>query len=183
MRATDRRYTVTGTGFKFVALLLLLAGALLLPPGARAAQCSVQSTGVNFGVYDPISAVTGSSSGSVTVTCTYIGQDVLSGFQVTLGLSTESSNTYATRTMKRAVEALNYNLYKYPPHTIVFGNGSGGTQDTTLCFPGFLNNCNGSGGTIGSTQAQTVTIYGLLPASQDISPGAYIDTIVTTLTF
>lgn len=179
MHAKQSGLALNPRPIKLASAALLLLACALHGSGAQAAQCSVSSSDVAFGVYDPLSGAAISSNGAVTVSCTYTGLDILFGFQVTLDLSTGSSNTYIARTMKRAIEALNYNLYKDPPHAIVFGNGSGGTQDVTLCFPGFFNNCNGNP----STSPVTVPVYGLLPAAQDISAGAYSDTIITTLTF
>ncbi len=166
---------------KFCALVLLACAIGWLPARAHAAQCSVGSAGLAFGNYDPLSGVAPASNGSISVNCTYTGLDWLFGFNITISLSTGSANSYNPRKMPALIggDRLNYNLYQDPPHTIVFGDGSGGSSSVTLCFPGLLNNCGGNP----SSNPATVPIYGLLPANQDVATGGYSDTILTTVTY
>ena len=65
---------------------------------------------------------------------------------------------------------LQYNLYKDAAYAQIWGNGTGGT--VTL-----VNTNSGSG--VGPTH----TIYGRIPAGQDLPVGVYTDTIVITITF
>ncbi len=58
-----------------------------------------------------------------------------------------------------------YQLYDNTGRTTVWGNGSGGTATISM---------NSSG---------TATIYGRLPAKQNVSAGAYADTILVTVSF
>ena len=65
--------------------------------------------------------------GSVAVQCT-IG--ILPSFQV--ALSTGGSGSYATRKMSNGTDTLSYNLYTDAGHTIIWGDGSGGTSTNSF---------------------------------------------------
>ena len=59
-------------------------------------------------------------------------------------------------------------------YTQIRGDGTGGSQTggaTLSLTPG------------NPTQTSTSTIYGRIPASQDVAAGAYADTIVVTITY
>ena len=62
---------------------------------------------------------------------------------------------------------LAYALYQDSAHTINWGNTVG--TDTVS-------------GT-GNGSAQTLTVYGEVPAGQSVTPGAYTDTITATITY
>ncbi|MGN6314236.1 MAG: Csu type fimbrial protein [Rhodanobacteraceae bacterium] len=135
----------------------LLSLALLFAPIASA-TCSLNVQGVNFGSYDFMSSQNLDSTGHVTVTC-----DVSSSFSI--GLST-GAGTYASRTMQNGAHQLSYNLYTDPAHTMVWGDGTGGSVVVS-----------GSG-----TNVDEV-VYGSAPAGQNPYLGAYSDAITVTLTF
>ncbi len=67
-------------------------------------------------------------------------------------------------------EGLNYNLYLDAARTTIWGDGTGGTQVYSNANP--PNNTN-----------VTVTIYGRIPASQDVSAGSYTNTVTATINF
>ncbi|MDE2346275.1 MAG: spore coat protein U domain-containing protein, partial [Gammaproteobacteria bacterium] len=99
-----------------------------------------------------------------------------------IALSTGSSGTYAPRAMTYAGSHLQYNLYTTAQLVTVWGDGSGGTQTvaqqiTGACQYQFFNigfNCSGS---------QSNTVYGAVPAMQNVVAGAYADNITVTVTF
>jgi spore coat protein U-like protein len=72
--------------------------------------------------------------------------------------------------MRNGSNYLQYNLYKDAAYAQVWGDGTGGTVT--------LANTNSGSGT-----GPTHTIYGRIPAGQDLPVGTYTDSIVITITF
>jgi spore coat protein U-like protein len=149
--------------------LVLAAAALsalfLISPSDAAAQlgtnCSISTTGVAFGNYDVFAAGATTSTGSITYSCTI-------GLSVRIELGTGSSGTFAARTLRNGIDSLNYNLYRDSGFATVWGDGTAGTgvfTATTALAPG------------------TVTVYGRIPAAQNVSVGSYGDTVVATIVF
>ena len=137
-----------------VLALLALAGV----PGAALAECSLNIIGVSFGGYDPFSAQDTDITGSISVHC-----DVDTSVQISLSAG---SGPFATRQMKSGLDSLFYNLYTDPSRLTIWGDGSPGTS--LMSFSG----------TSGSH-----TVYGRIPARQNVPVGTYGDTITVTLTF
>jgi spore coat protein U-like protein len=162
--------------FVMKSAFILLAAYLLAPfPNARAAvtfTCTVNATGIVFGNYNPLSPTGDSSVGSWTVTCNAIGSGsaTVAG---TLTLSTGSSGSYASRTLKSGTHALQYNIYASPSHTQVIGDGSAGTFALS------------DSGTVTAGQVYQITgsMYGFMPPSQDVPAGGYSDSIIVTVTY
>jgi spore coat protein U-like protein len=148
---------------RLAGLLGMVACALASAARAEAA-CTVSTTGVNFGAYSVFNPSPTDTTGTLTLHCT--GLNII----VTATLSTGSSGTYATRTLRRGAERLNYNLFADATRTTVLGDGNGGTSD----FGWFL--------LIGN-QTRTETIYGRIFAAQDVSVGTYTDTVLVTVNF
>jgi spore coat protein U-like protein len=158
-------------------LAIILSAALLLLPmtNARAAvtfTCTVSATGIAFGNYDPLSATGNAAVGSWTVICNAIGNGsaTVAG---TLTLSTGFGGNYAARAMKSGTNSLEYNIYLTPSHTQIIGDGTAGTyapSDSGTVTAGQIYQVNGS-------------MYGLMPALQDVPPGSYTDSIVVTVTY
>lgn len=143
----------------------LLAGGLTLslPANSHAASCTVRATQVKFGNYDPLSVAPLNRTSHITVNCRGAGSFVAA-------LSTGDSGSYNPRYMLSLTTAdqLDYNLYTDAARTIVWGDGSGGSQ--TVSQP-FNNN------------RVRVNVYAQIPAQQDITPGTYSDTIDVVVTF
>jgi spore coat protein U-like protein len=159
---------------RLLSLSLLLTGAAVFPSLAAAAvSCVASSTSTAFGIYNPLSATPTYANGDVQVTCT-----LLSGGATTLNLvssyGTGASGTYTMRTMISGANKLNYNLFFDAAYTSIRGNGTGGsaTGGATLN----LTPANPTGTASG-------TIYGRIPAGQDVAAGSYADTIVVTITY
>ena len=72
--------------------------------------------------------------------------------------------------MLKSSEALTYNLYLDASRTTIWGDGTGGTQ--AYSDPSAKKN-----------QSVTVTIYGRIPAGQDVSAVSYSNTITATINF
>ena len=147
----------------FLALLPLLAFARRAD---GALSCSFDSvTGVNFGSYDVFNASPTKATGSITFRCTGSGGTNL----MTMSFST-GSGTFANRTLISGANTLRYNLYLDPGNTQIWGDGSSGT---------FICPIDPS-----SSGRRTVTVYGTIPAGQDVGVGpSYSDTITVTMNF
>lgn len=154
------------------ASALWLLGAVA-PAAAATWSCTVSVIAPNFGAYNPFSATPDEVNGSLTATCT-----LLTGTAATVTLtdtfSAGSSGNYATRTMLSGANKLNYNLYKDAAYTQIRGDGTGGSVTGSATLN--LTSAN-------RVQSVSGTIYGRIPAGQNVAPGTYTDTLVVTITF
>ncbi len=132
------------------------------------ASCSISTTPLAFGAYDPVGAQAATpldATGGVVVTCT-------SGAATTLTLgqgqnaNSGSSDTTPLRRMASGGNFLSYTLYQNPAHSTVWGNTSGTGVSHT-----------------GTGTATTVQVYGRIPAAQNVASGSYADIVVATVTF
>jgi spore coat protein U-like protein len=130
----------------------------------QAPSCTISAVSVAFGNYNVFTATPVDSAGSVTFRCNAAAANI------SISLSKGASSTFTPRTMAKVGELLNYDLYLNPARTNVWGDGTGGTSTYTNVDP--PNNQN-----------VTVQIYGRIPASQDVSAGAYSDTVLATINF
>jgi len=150
------------SSLKFLATLL----CLLLAGGAEAA-CSVSTTGVNFGAYDIFVSTPYDSTGTVTVKC-----DPAPPVDITIAIGPSgTSGAFIPRQMRSASspDRLNYNLFVNAGRSTVWGDGAAGTSTV------FLKN-------VKKNRPGIVTIYGRIPPGQDVSVGAYSDSLTVTIT-
>ena len=82
-----------------------------------------------------------------------------------------TSGGFVPRQMRSASspDRLNYNLFVNAGRSTVWGNGAAGTS-TVL-----LNN-------VRRNRPEVTTIYGRIPAGQDVSVGSYFDSLTVTIT-
>jgi spore coat protein U-like protein len=146
------------------ALAALLAAGFAAPAGAA---CTVSVTGVAFGAYDTLSGSPDDSTGTISATCLII--DDAPDVEIDSG----NAPNFSPRRMDNGGSHLNYNLYTSASRTIVWGDGTGGTQRAALTLTG----------TFLIWRGYSRTIYGRIPAGQNVSAGAYGDTLVVTMTF
>ncbi|HEX6081875.1 MAG TPA: spore coat U domain-containing protein [Methylomirabilota bacterium] len=163
-----------------IARVALAAGALVLgataPALAQTAtanlsvtatvtkNCSITTTPVAFGSYDPIVANAASpldGTGTVVVTCTKGA-----GTRIDLGLG--SNATGSTRRMLGGTDLLTYELYTDTGRSTVWGSGAGAGQS----IPAAPNK-----------NPRTFTVYGRVAAGQDVGAASYSDTVVATINF
>ena len=148
-----------------MALLMLVAlPAWSAPPTG----CTINSlSGLSFGSYDVFSLTADTGTASFTVQNCSNGKS-----SYTAALSTGGgSYTSRTMTLVGGTEKLSYNLYTSSAYTTVWGDGTGSTSTVA-----------GTGST-GASGGTTVTIYGRIPAGQDVSAGSYSDSLTLTITF
>ncbi len=149
------RPLLAGSGLAIAVLLLVALPAM--------AACAISTTGVNFGTYDVFATAPRDWTGSVTYRCT-----VTSPLMIILDKG--GATTFNPRQMRNGSKALNYNLYLDASRTIIWGDGTGGTHVYTDPAP--VKN-----------QSVTVTIFGRIPAGQDVNAGSYSNTITVTINF
>jgi spore coat protein U-like protein len=127
-------------------------------------NCTITTTPVNFGAYDPVAANATSpldGSGEVTVTCT-------KGAAAKVGLNTGSNAQGTTRRMSQGTAYLTYELYKDTSRATVWGD----TLDTALDIAAAPDR-----------NPRTFTVYGRVVQAQDATVGSYTDTVVATVNF
>ena len=141
----------------------LLIGVLLIPSRAVEASCPTFTvTGVTFGTYNVFTVAPLDSTGNIQYRCT--------GSQpISISLSKGTAPSFSPRTSKKGTEALNYNLFLDAACTSIWGDGTAPTS--------FYSDSNPANTT------RNVTIFGRVTAGQDVTAGAYTDTIVATINF
>ena len=154
-----------------LAGLLAATAVMLASAAAKAEVCTVGTSPVAFGVYDPLAAAPLDSTGNVAVTCTSVGNPRV---RYIVELSTGQAGTYNPRAMTNGVSQLTYDLYVNAARTRVWGDGSGGTRRVRANYRLLP---------IGSTQTDNYTVYGRVFPGQNVSVGSYLDTIIVTVTF
>ena len=150
----------------------LLALVLLAPQTSWAVleSCDVSATPLPFGVYNPANASPTDATGTVTVTCEVSLVGLLASWSIKM--SPGGSASYAPRRLSSGAATLSYNLYTSSARTTVWGDGSGGTgvvSDSQTLLVG--------------SNANYYTVYGRIPALQDVKAGSYSDSIVVTVLY
>ncbi len=146
---------------------IIVAGLAALALPSKAA-CTVSTTGIAFGVYDPAAAAAKDVTGTITLSCDILSG--LGGYQITLSQGT--SGGYGSRRMRSSTGQLAYQLYVDSARTAIWGNGSSNTSFITSIVPLAL-----LGGTV------DVPVYARIPAKQSVTQGSYTDTIIVTVSY
>jgi spore coat protein U-like protein len=125
--------------------------------------CLVTTVSVNFGNYDIFSAAPRDATGEVNVTC----DDDLP-FTVKLDEGETSGGSFNPRVMRAAEgnSSIRYNLYRDSARQEIWGDGTGKT---------FVKTGTGTGIEI------PLTVYGRIPARQNVKMGFYSDLINVTV--
>jgi len=141
------------------------ASAPLNISASVAANCTITTSPVAFGAYDPVVANAATdllATGSVNVACT-------KGTAATIDLGNGGNFSGGSRRMGSGSDFLNYALYKDAARTQVWGSGLAG--GTTMAYNA-------------ATKASTaVTVYGTVPQAQDVTVGAYADVVLATINY
>lgn len=148
--------------------------AAVAAPARAAPVCGVSATPLVFGSYDPLSSSAVLVSATVTVSClTALGPLAAIPYTVSLGPS-QTSGTML-RSMAGPLGArLQYNLYTSAARSVVWGDGSGGSQT----LPGSVTPTS-----LGVAVVQPYTVHGSVPALQTVRVGAYGDGILVTVDY
>jgi spore coat protein U-like protein len=150
---------MTAAGRLLPIVLMLLCGASRLE-----AACTVSATAVSFGTYDVFVTTPNTSTGTITYHCGNKDRNIQ------IAISKGSSTTFSPRTLRNGAETLAYNLYRDAAFSVILGDGTGGTGVFADANP--PNNLD-----------VNLTVYGRIPAQQDVSVGSYSDTVIVTISF
>lgn len=124
------------------------------------AACTVSATNLAFTPYDPTSGTDLDGTNSLTVNCT-------NGTTYDMGLDLGANDTGTQRRMTDSTDFLNYGLFQNSARTTSWGDTVG--TDTVA--------------STGTGVDQNFTVYGQIPASQNVPASSYSDTINVTVTF
>jgi spore coat protein U-like protein len=134
---------------------------LFASAAAEAAQCTVSTTSVNFGAYNVFDTSPRDSTGTITLRCNGGANDVR------VEIDSGRSAYVLFRYMTQGVEPLFYNLYQNANRTQLWGENAL-AQDV---------------GDPPNNKDLTLTVYGRIPAQQDVSAGSYTDTVTVTVQY
>jgi spore coat protein U-like protein len=141
------------------------ASANLSVSAAVANNCTISTSALAFGAYDPVVANASANldaTGTVTVACT-------KGATATIGLGLGSNASGNTRRMTDgSSNFLTYEVYQDSSRSAVWGN-SGAELLTPSAAP--------------SKSTRDFTVYGRIPSNQDVPAGSYADTVMATVNF
>jgi len=143
---------------------------------AAAVTCTASTPGVAFGTYDVYAAGVTNGNGTLTVICNYDASDTgVINLTYAISLAAGSSNSFVQRQMKSGANTFGYNLYTTNAYAVVWGDGTGSTA--TISGTMRLNNGHPS-------QTNTHTVYGRIPALQDVAvANDYRDNVTATVTY
>lgn len=143
--------------------IVVIVGVLSASDAFAQASCTISVTSVNLGSYNVFNGTALDSTGTITYQCNAMASNI------TITLSKGQSSTYNPRTMTKGAEVLDYNLYRDAARTSIWGDGTSGTAVYSRNNPP-NNNVN-------------LTVFGRVPAAQDVSAGSYSDTVSATINF
>jgi spore coat protein U-like protein len=144
-------------------LAALMVFAAPIARGAEANRCVVSVTPVHFGIYNPLSASDIRTTGVVTYNCTQ-------SRPISISL-TRGDSTYDNRSMGQGLNTLAYNLYLDAAGTLIWGDGSDGSQVYRDAAPPPDTNVS-------------VPIYGRVPSRQrQVHVGAVDDSLLVTINY
>lgn len=127
--------------------------------------CAVSTANLGFGTYSPIAGSALDGTTTITVTCT-LGTP----YNVRLDPGAHSGGTVSTRKMQRTSggsETVNYSLYRNAGRTQNWGETD--NTDTVSAT--------------GTGVSQGHTVYGRIPASENVPTGSYSDTVNVTVSY
>jgi spore coat protein U-like protein len=127
----------------------------------NATICLVNASNLNFGSTGVLRAALDATS-TITVTCTNAAS-----YTVALDGGVSGATNPAQRKMTQASQLITYGLYRDSGRTLPWGDSVG------------VNTAAGTG----SGLAQTLTVYGRVPAQSTPAPGVYVDTVVMTISY
>jgi spore coat protein U-like protein len=141
------------------------ASASLNVNATVANNCTISTSALAFGVYDPLVANASTNldgTGTITIACT-------KGATSTIALNLGSNASGSSRRMTDgSSNYLTYEMYQDSTRSTVWGS-SGAAQFTPPAAP--------------SKTARNFIVYGRIPSSQDIPAGNYVDTVTATVNF
>ena len=159
--------TVLGAAPAFAASI----GSSISVTASVTANCTfaaTPTTAVAFGVYNTLAGAP-TATGTIVARCTKS-----TAYTLALGVGGGTGASYTGRFMTGAVTAdlLGYNLFTTAGLATVFGDGTGGSATV-----------GGTGAGFDVAFNQTTSVFGQIPALQNVSADTYSDTVAVTLTY
>ena len=148
---------------------VLFLGALFFPAAScYAFNCTVATTPVNFGTYDVFAGYVLVSTGTLTVSCSNPEKKPIT---VNISINSGSAGKFNPRQMQgsNGTDRLNYFLFTDPSGAVIWGDGTGGSSIVSS--------------TVTKASTSTSTIYGWIPAGQNVGVGTYTDVLTATVTW
>ncbi len=146
-----------------IAALIGMAG-LTIASATQAATCNTSTSELVFGIYDTFSTLPTDSATDIAVQC-----DAEATYVVSLSAGFGSSGE--RRMQGSTGGALLYGLYTDPARLTAWGDGTEGTV-------------TGSGSVASTPGAVTRhTVYGRIPARQNVRVGSYRDGVTITVSY
>ncbi len=143
--------------------IVVVLALLLAPVAAKAVNCSWNTvpSNINFGTYSAFSTTAVTSTSAFSVNCTPPATALIT-------ITTGGSGTFNSRQMASGGNRMNYNLYMDAANTIIWGDGTSGTQYVTFVATPGQKDYPATG---------LATIYATIPAGLNVAPGVYTDTV------
>jgi spore coat protein U-like protein len=150
-----------------LAALAVVLSASTIDGGLRAAvmqTCTVSTTPLSFGRYNPAQPTDHIVSGSITFNCS-VSQPI------SILVDQGHGGTGVMRAMRHGAQALAYQIYFDPAATMVWGDGTRGSQFYTNTAPPVRTTV-------------VIPFYGRIPAGQrNLAVGAYTDGVVVKIIY
>lgn len=147
--------------------MTLLVACVLMPGIASAMNCSITLTPLNFGMYTPAGTVPLDAVADITVRC--VAQPGTYAVSIGPGLS---GNQLARTLSTGGGDFLNYNLFRDPARTQIWGDGTPPTFVVTGTRP-----------SVGQPTINVHSLYGRVFGGQTPNPGNYADSLLVTVFF
>ena len=138
-------------------------------------SCTVSTSTLSLGGYNPIGGAATTASGSLSVSCSLLSGIISFLVPYTVLLNSGQSGSFTPRQMTGPTATpLSYNLYSNSALTTIWGDGTGVTQTVSNTITVV---------TAGLNVLQNATIYAQIPANQNVPIGNYQDTITATVQY
>lgn len=151
------------------AVIRFLVLAALAGPASADVTCSVSSSGVSFGSYDVFSAVDNDAAGDIGVSCTGLTDNSTAAYEILLSTG---GGSYVSRLMASESNYLAYNLYTNSSYSTIWGDNSTGTDVISDSYSLGL-----------TTVTNNYSVYGRIPAGQNVLVGSYSDMLIVTVNY
>jgi spore coat protein U-like protein len=149
----------------------LIVSALLwaIVTAHAAPTCTVSTSGVAFGSFNPLPGASAETTGTISVTCTGSSGDTAS-YTITI---TQGLGSFSARKMFYGSANLIYNLYRDSGCTQVWGDSSGGTYVVSDSMT-----------LTSSSTTKNYAVYGRIAGGQNTDgAGSYSDSLVVNLSY
>ena len=164
--------------FLFVLIALVVATPMFAATASTnldvtatvVANCTIATTPVAFGVYDPLVANATTPAGDKAATGTVAVACTKGSTGLRIDLDNGGGAPGARRMTGPGADVLTYDLYTDAAHNVRWGAGAG--IGGGLAIPDAP-----------SKAVRTYNVYGLLPGGQDIIPGSYADVVIATINY